>query len=304
MSERLGRIRFPPGQTHEARDGLAARAARVEVARPILAHRALHRALREGGERVLVRALHASRVYRNLLSRMSDHADSTHAADITLARACAEGDRAALGELERRISRDLAGALSRVGLTRAEIDEVGQIVRERLLVARPDRPAKILEYSGRGPLVGWLRAVIVRAGIDLRRQRRSNEISDDEPLLAATAATDDPTIEALRVRYADAFRIAFVDAVRALDADERNALRLNVVDGLNIEQIGTVFGIHRATVARWIAHARETIADETRRLLKERLGLREAEVESLVRLCRSRIDVGPSLFVDDERGQG
>jgi RNA polymerase sigma-70 factor, ECF subfamily len=297
MRESLGRIRFPR-EAHETRDGLAARAARVEMARPILAHRALHRAVSKGGEGVLVRALHRAAVYRNLLSRMSDDADSPHSADLALARACAEGDRGALVELERRISRDLAGALSRVGLTRAEIDEVGQIVRERLLVARPDRPAKVLEYSGRGPLVGWLRAVIVRAGIDLRRQRRSHESSDDEPLLAATAATDDPTIEALRLRYADAFRLAFVDAVRALGADERNALRMNVVDGLNIEQIGIVFGVHRATVARWIAHGRETIAAETRRLLKERLGLREAEVESLVRLCRSRIDVGPSLFVE------
>jgi RNA polymerase sigma-70 factor, ECF subfamily len=228
---------------------------------------------------------------------MSEPADSAHAADLALAKACAAGDPAALADLERRITADLAGALSRVGLNRAEIDEVGQVVRERLLVARPDRPPKILEYSGRGPLGGWLRAVIVRAGIDLRRQRRVHENMDDEPLVDATAASDDPSVEALRVRYADAFRLAFVDAVRALAPDERNALRLNVVDGLNIEQIGNLFGVHRATVARWIANARETIARETRRLLRERLGLQEGDVESLVRLCRSRIDVGPSLFV-------
>lgn len=227
-------------------------------------------------------------------------ADSPFAADMALARACAGGDPGALAELERRFSADLAGALSRVGLGRSEIDEVGQIVRERLLVARPDRPPKILEYAGRGPLVGWLRAVIVRAGIDLRRQRRAHESADDEPLVEATAASDDPAIEALRVRYADAFRAAFIDAVRALPTDERNALRLNVVDGLNIEQIGNLFGVHRATVARWIAHARDAIGEGTRRLLKERLGLQEGEVESLVRLCRSRIDVGPSMFVDVE----
>ena len=227
---------------------------------------------------------------------MSDHADNPHASDLALARACADGDRAALAELERRLAGDLAGALSRIGLTRAEIDEVGQIVRERLLVARDGRPPKIIEYAGRGPLMGRLRAVVVRAGIDLRRQRRND--LDDEPLLEATAATDDPATEALRARYADAFRIAFVDAVRALSPDERNALRLNVVDGLNIEQIGTVFGVHRATVARWIARARETVADETRRLLQERLGLHEGEVESLVRLCRSRIEIVPSILVD------
>lgn len=234
----------------------------------------------------------------NLLPRMSDHADNPHVSDLALARACAEGDRAALAELEARLAAELAGALSRIGLTRAEIDEVGQIVRERLLVAQPNRPPKILDYAGLGPLIGWLRAVIVRAGIDLRRQRRAHASMDDEPLVEATAATDDPAIEALRARYSDAFRVAFIDALRALPVDERNALRLNVVDGLNIEQIGRLFGVHRATVARWIAHAREAIADDTRRLLKERLGLQDGEVESLVRLCRSRIDVGPSVFVD------
>jgi RNA polymerase sigma-70 factor (ECF subfamily) len=223
--------------------------------------------------------------------------DSPYAEDLALAFACAEQSRVAIADLERRLAADLAGALSRVGLSRAEIDEVGQIIRERLLVARPDRSPKILDYVGRGPLASWLRAVIVRAGIDLRRQRMKTS-EDDEPLLEATAASDDPAIEALRARYADAFRAAFVDAVRALPPDERNALRLNVVDGLNIEQIGNLFGVHRATVARWIARARETVADDTRRLLRERLHLQEGEVESLVRLCRSRIELGPSLLVD------
>lgn len=222
-----------------------------------------------------------------------------HAADLALVRACAAGDQAAFVEVERRFRAELAGALSRIGLTRPEIDEVGQTVRERLFVGKPDAPPRILEYSGKGALASWFRAVIVRAGIDLRRVR--NRIAeapsnDDEPLLTIAGATDDPEIENLRARYAEPFKRALADAVRALPTDERNTLRLNVVDGLNIEQIGRIYGVHRATIARWIAHARETIASETRRLLLERLKLQPAELDSLVRLCRSRIDIGPSIL--------
>jgi RNA polymerase sigma-70 factor, ECF subfamily len=225
--------------------------------------------------------------------------DSPHAADVELVRACAAGDQAAFVEVERRFRAELAGALSRIGLTRSEIDEVGQTVRERLFVARPDAPPKISEYGGKGALASWFRAVIVRAGIDLRRSRAraaESPVSDDEPLLTIAGATDDPEIESLRARYAEPFKRALADAVRGLPTDERNALRLNVVDGLNIEQIGQLYGVHRATVARWIAHARETIAEETRRLLLERLGLHPGELDSLVRLCRSRIDIGPSIL--------
>ena len=39
---------------------------------------------------------------------------------------------------------------------------------------------------------------------------------------------------------------------------------MHFLDGLNIDRIGVVFGVHRATVARWIAAARERGAPSTR----------------------------------------
>jgi RNA polymerase sigma-70 factor (ECF subfamily) len=220
-------------------------------------------------------------------------------ADVALAFACGEQSPAALAEFERRHGGDFAGALSRLSLNRSEIDEVAQTVRERLFVAHPGKPPKILDYAGRGSLPGWLRAVIVRAGIDLRRSRAKDpdRPGDVEPLLDLTAAaTDDPELEILRARYRQPFRDAFRDALLALPQDERNALRLNIAEGMNIEQIGQLYGVHRATVARWIAHAREGIAENTRRLLAERLGIPAIEIESLVRLCQSRLDVGFSVL--------
>lgn len=233
--------------------------------------------------------------------------ETAHAEDLALVASFAKGDAKAIAELEARVGSELAGALSRIGLTRVEIDEVGQIVRERLFVAKAGGDAnvggagrpKILDYAGRGSLAAWLRAVIVRAGIDLRRKRARTPdapSTDDEPLLTLSAACEDPEIETLRARYAQPFRQALADAVRSLPADERNALRLNLVEGLNIEQIGSLYGVHRATIARWISRAKETIEEETRRLLLERLQLAPSDLDSLVRLCRSRVDIGASLW--------
>lgn len=233
-----------------------------------------------------------------------DVADSPHLADVALALACGEQSAIAFTDFERRYGGEFAGALSRLALNRAEVDEVAQTVRERLFVARPGAAPKILDYAGRGALAAWLRAVIVRAGIDLTRTRAKDpdRPGDVDPLLDLMAATDDPELESLRERYRQPFRDAFRDALVALPQDERNALRLNIAEGMNIEQIGLLYGVHRATVARWIARAREGVADNTRRLLAERLGLPALEIESLVRLCQSRLDVGFSALGAAEHG--
>lgn len=220
-------------------------------------------------------------------------ADPTRLPELALALGSARGSRKALDAMDRLLAVELPGALSRLRMAASEIDEIGSVVREKLFVARPGGAPKILEYAGKGALVGWLRAVIVRAGIDHRRKQGAEPeaAGDGEPLMAATAASDDPELENIRARYAEPFREAFRDALRSLDVDERNVLRLYAIEGLNIDQIGALYGVHRATIARWIQSARVKLVDETRKLLTQRLQIDRSEFDSLVRLCRSRIDL-------------
>lgn len=60
---------------------------------------------------------------------------------------------------------------------------------------------------------------------------------------------------------------------------------------MNIDRIGAVFNVHRATVARWIAAAREGLLERTMARLGERLRLEPADFESLLRVVRSSLDV-------------
>ncbi|MEM1013744.1 MAG: transcriptional regulator, partial [Planctomycetota bacterium] len=60
--------------------------------------------------------------------------------------------------------------------------------------------------------------------------------------------------------------------------------------------------VHRATAARWLVSARETLAKDTQRILRARLHVTQSEIESLHRLVRSDLDVSLCriLSEDDE----
>ena len=159
-----------------------------------------------------------------------------------------------------------------------------QLIRERLFVE-----GKITGYSGRGPLAAWLRVVTLRVASDLRsRERPHAEIAD----VPGTAI--DPELGIIQRRYGGAFRTALRDALAGLDAEERSLLRLHYLDGLNIERIGVVFQVSRATIGRRMIAVRERIIEDTYRLLRERLKITPGELESLLRVVRSDLAISLS----------
>jgi RNA polymerase sigma-70 factor (ECF subfamily) len=214
-----------------------------------------------------------------------------HIGDLYLAYACAvTGDPAALRCFEARIFAEVGDVVRSIDVDPGFGDEVRQRVRQRLLVGDEAGP-RLLDYAGRGPLAAWVRITLVRAALTMRRQqgrelRRLHEAGD---LTSATA--DDPELDYLRVRYRVEFAAAFREACAHLPERERAVLRLSVVDGLTIDGIGQVYGVHRATAARWLTRARALLFEETRRLLTASLGLSPSEFGSLARLVHSQLDV-------------
>jgi RNA polymerase sigma-70 factor (ECF subfamily) len=68
-------------------------------------------------------------------------------------------------------------------------------------------------------------------------------------------------------------------------------LRYAFVDDLSIDRIGEIYGVHRATAARWIGHARDRFEEQLRAALKARLSVSESELFSILRVTMSGIDV-------------
>jgi RNA polymerase sigma-70 factor, ECF subfamily len=61
-----------------------------------------------------------------------------------------------------------------------------------------------------------------------------------------------------------------------------------------------MFGVHRATAARWLARVRHRLQQETLDRLAARLRLGTHEVESVLRLIRSELDVSLTNALKDD----
>lgn len=222
------------------------------------------------------------------------------AGDLYLACACIQADEAAIALLQRRYLPKARAALLSMGLTPAQSDDIEQGLCLRLLVAAPGDAPQLARYSGRGPLPSWLCIVAVReARQSIRRQQREPLLSE-ELLLDLVGADGGSELGYLKQEYRDEFRIAFQAAVQALSARERNVLRCHLSGDMTNAQIGALCGVHPGTVKRWMSEIRERLLDRTREVLRSRLGLTPAEVDSLIRLIRSDIDVSIDLMVEDQ----
>jgi RNA polymerase sigma-70 factor (ECF subfamily) len=220
-----------------------------------------------------------------LLDEDPDLAD-LRAADLYLALACLRGDPAALAAFEDLLV-PVRAALVRAYRDQALVDDALQTVRYRVLVATPEREAKLATYRGRGSLAGWLRVVAMRQVRELARGR----VATDDDALADAIADRDPVIDILARAHGAAIRHMFREAVAALDAKQRHLLRLEILDGVPHQRIAELHAVHRTTALRWLDDVRATLACDVRRRVKAELALGDDSAESLLRVLRSRIEL-------------
>ena len=102
---------------------------------------------------------------------------------------------------------------------------------------------------------------------------------------------NDPELLYLKRRYRDQFESAYRAALATLSAQDRNLLRLYLLDGLTFERLGAMFNVNPSTVWRWIDQARAAIRDATHEHLRAQLNLSSGEFGSLARLVESQLDV-------------
>ncbi len=227
------------------------------------------------------------------LAALSIAADPAHphADDLYLACAAARGDDGAVAAFDRELSPVARSAARRIDTSADFVDEVVQAARERLLVARDGKPPRVAEYGGQGTLAAWVRVAAMRIAMNLLRDRRNNVLVDDEAFFDTITEGSDAERAAARSRYGEAAADALRDAFATLTARERNLLRLHHLHGLTVDELAPTMKVHRATVARWMARARERLLEATRAGLKARLAAGDSDVDSILRELRSRIDV-------------
>lgn len=210
-------------------------------------------------------------------------------AELALAAAAAAGDTSAIREIEARYFAPVRPQLRGMNLGAEDIADIEQAIRIKLLVAEDGAPARILQYAGQGKLGGLIRVAAVREALTLLRRKKTT--TSEDWLEELSSPDDDPELVSLKTRHRAEFKAAFEEAVRRLEPREHAMLRLHLVRQHSIDHIGAVYGVHRATAARWIEAAKARLRSETTKVLAERYDLRGPELERVVGLIESRIEL-------------
>lgn len=225
----------------------------------------------------LGRSVPASTIHRDL-----------HGGDLWLVCAYGCGLAAAIEAVETQYMPRARNLLRRMGTSSATIEDILQEMRQKLVEMNASEPEKA-GYSGRGDLGGWL--CIVAAHAANRRQERGakEQTLETSDTLLLPAQEDDPEIAFIRREYGEELLAAFRDAVASLSPRDRNMLRYYFLDGLSIDKLAAIYGVHRVTVSRWVNEARETLCMRTREYLSRRVTLSEAGFQRVLGLIESQI---------------
>lgn len=213
-----------------------------------------------------------------------------HAADLYLACACARGDAAAIALFEQQFVSQIPRYVARVDASAAVADEAKQFTRSYLLVGEAGGAPRIADYAGRGPLAAWVRVIASRFVLQMKRKDRRSHDSDGVAAARLAAAEPNPEVALLRARYGGELATALRAAVAGLSDKQRALLKLAVIDELGITELGELYGVHRATVARWISQIKQQTLAAAIAALRDRLGLDTDAVDSLCRAVRSQLE--------------
>jgi RNA polymerase sigma-70 factor (ECF subfamily) len=225
------------------------------------------------------------------------------AADLYLAAACAAGLESAALAFDRSYTPQVETYVRRFRLTPDLLDEVRQRFRIRLLQG-PPRPL-IGQYGGLAPLDAYLRVCAMRIALGLLGPAGSRSVSiPDEQLAREVNQGPDADLLVIKNRYLPAFQAALESGVRALSARDKAILRFHFIDGMNIDALGTVYQVHRATAARWLVDIRRRLFESVRQQLALELRTTPSEFKSLLnavgsdlQLSLTRLLVGSELKV-------
>lgn len=223
--------------------------------------------------------------------------DGLRGDELLVACGCTLGNVAAHRVFEAEYLPEAKRILARAGHPTDE-QEFLQRLRDRLLIRDGDKPSRIAAFSGRGELKNWVRIAAHRLVVDGYRKGHDPTVSKEADATEAIAsAAPDPELAALKSTYREGFRAAFETAFARLTPGDRTLLRYRYIDGLEVQQIAAIDGRHRVSISRALSRARDSLLENLRRDLAERLHVGMSEAESMVRLMRSQIDVSISRLL-------
>lgn len=231
----------------------------------------------------------------NEVSKSSDKLDP----GIVLACGLFHRQPDALACFERAVAPRVRAALKKLGADETGTEEHLQTARTRLLA--DDGGSRLKHYRGVGSFEAFVVTTAVRSLTDAHRG--PSRKSDDEPLARLPAALDLER-QLARTGQAHHFTTAFKESLDALSPRERALLKLNLVDGASIDALAPLYQVSRATVARWLAAARQALQKGTLDRLATRTQLSATDLDGLMASLESGFDISLRRFVEEAASDG
>jgi len=170
--------------------------------------------------------------------------------ELALARACAQGHERAwqdfiaryrqkLHSMAMQITRDSAHAAELADSLFADL--YGMNVRDGV------RNSKLIFYTGRGSLEGWLRTVMAQEFINrYRKQKRNVSLEEQTEDGAQFAASEPEPVCATDERLESATD----EALSELSSEDRFVLASYYLDGRTLAEIARTLGLHESSISR------------------------------------------------------
>ena len=182
-----------------------------------------------------------------------------HLEDLALASACALGRNVAWQEFMNRYRGPLTRAATAItGSASAGEELADSLYSEMFGMHERDgqRRSPLAGYSGRGLLIGFLRASLAQRNVD-RHRRTSRETPLESSDVPAAPRTLEPS-SALLARLETALR----QTLARLESEERFMLSAWFLDQRTLLEISRVLRVHEATVSRRMQRLTARLHDE------------------------------------------
>jgi RNA polymerase sigma-70 factor (ECF subfamily) len=223
---------------------------------------------------------------------------SLHLSELALAHACVLGREAAWERFLRQYRAPLTQAAIAITGSATLGHEVADSLYAELFGLRLHdgrRTSPLASYTGRGSLLGWLRATLAQRSVDHhRRTYREAPLNDfDAPALAPAPVSAAP----------DHLAEAVARTLQSLAAEDRYMLSAYYLDRQTLLQIGRVLGVHEATISRklkrLLAGLRKQLLGNlqsgglSKRAAEEALGADPRDIEINLRALLQNSQKGP-----------
>ena len=170
--------------------------------------------------------------------------------ELALARACAAGNERAWQDFISRYRQKLHGMalhITRDGAHAADLADSLFADLYGMGTRNGTRNSKLVSYTGRGSLEGWLRTVMAQEFINrYRKQKRAVSLEEEtENGVQFEAKTPEPAPTSdLRLETATD------EALAELSAEDRFTLASYYLDGRTLAEIARALGLHESSISR------------------------------------------------------